>query len=358
MSTAARETATVYAEPLREFAAGVLEWCGVSPEHARRAAQTLVRSDLRGIQSHGVARLHLYVKGLQEGLVDPHARLTVVRESSSTLVLDAHTGFALALAPEAMDRTIAKAQEHGICMTVLRNSSHYGIAGGYVLQAAEQGLGAMSMTNAGPLVVPTGGVERKFGTNPIAFAVPTGPGQPPFVVDMATSAVPWGKVEIARRLESPLPHGVAMDEEGNVTTDGEDAVSLAPLGGSRATGGHKGYCLAMIVDTLCGPLAGSMWGTHLTSVFKTHDRSHLGQFFLAWRIDAFRDPEEFAADVQMMLGELRSTKTAEGWDQVLAPGDPEIAAERYHAVHGITLDPVVTATLRELAEQSGVPFPA
>lgn len=357
MQTEARETATVMPDPLAAFAASIFVWCGVPQDRAERAAWTLVRSDLRGIQSHGVARLHLYVKALQEGLVDPVVDLTVERESASTLVLDGHSGFALALAPEAMDRTIAKAQESGICMTVLRNSSHYGIAGGYVLQAAEAGLGAMSMTNAGPLVVPTGGIEAKFGTNPIAFAVPTGSGEPPFVVDMATSAVPWGKVEIARRLDTPLPQGVAMDGFGNPTTNGHDAAALSPLGGTRATGGHKGYCLAMIVDVLCGPLAGSLWGTHLTSVFKTHDRSRLGQFFLAWRIDAFRDPEEFERDLKQMLQELRSTKTAEGWDQVLAPGDPEIAAERFHAAHGITLDPVVTMTLRDLGQQSGVPFP-
>lgn len=351
------ETATVMAEPLTAFAAAVIETCGVPEIRARRAAEALVLSDLRGVQSHGVARLHLYIKALRSGLVDPVASLTIDRETPSTYAFDAHGGFALALAAEAMDLTVEKAEKIGICMTTVRNSSHYGIAGGYVLQATRRGLAAISMTNAGPLVVPTGGAEPMFGTNPIAFGVPLGPDEPPFIVDLATSSVAYGKIEIARRLDKPLAHGVALDASGAVTSDPHAASFLTPLGADHSTGSHKGYSLAMMVDTLCGPLAGSLWGTHLTSVFRTHDRSALGHFFLAWRVDAFRDPEDVAADLKQMLAELRATPTAPGWSQVLAPGDPEIAAHGRHEIEGITLDPIVTATLRAIGEETGIPFP-
>jgi L-2-hydroxycarboxylate dehydrogenase (NAD+) len=351
------ETSTVMAAPLTAFTAAVLASCGVPETRARRAAETLVLSDLRGVQSHGVARLHLYVKGLRSGLVDPTADLTIVREAASTIAFDANGGFALALAAEAMDQTIERAEATGICMTTVRNSSHFGIAGGYALQAARRGLAALAMTNAGPLVVPTGGAKPMFGTNPIGFGAPLGPDEPPFVIDLATSSVAYGKIEIARRLDKPLPHGVALDASGVVTEDPHAAAYLTPLGSVLSTGSHKGYALAMMVDALCGPLAGSLWGTHLTSVFRTHDRSRLGHFFLAWRIDAFRDPEEFAADLRQMLIELRATPPAPGWDQVLAPGDPEIAAQTAHEANGITLDPVVTATLRGLSVETGVPFP-
>jgi len=351
-------TATIHAAELTEFAAGVLQWCNVPAHRARRAAETLVLSDLRGVQSHGVARLHLYVIALTKGLSDPEQTLALVRETPSTFAFDVQQGFGLALAAEAMDRTVEKALAHGICMTTVRNSTHFGMAGAYVLQAAHAGLAAMAMTNAGPLVVPTGGAAPRFGTNPIAFGVPVGGGEPPFVVDMATSAVAYGKVEIARRLEKPMPAGVVLDETGEITTDPHAATWLTPLGGEHPTGGHKGYSLAVMVDTLCGPMAGSLWGTHLSSVFRTHDKSRLGHFFLAWRVDAFRDPEEFGADMRQMLAELRGTPPAPGWDAVLAPGDPEIAASERHARDGITLDPVVTASLRRLSEESGVPFPA
>ncbi|MGI9254381.1 MAG: Ldh family oxidoreductase [Thermomicrobiales bacterium] len=344
-------------EPLTDFATAVLASCDVPEHRARRAAEALVLSDLRGVQSHGVARLHLYVKALRSGLVDPKAELTVVRETPSTFAFDANGGFALALAAEAMDRTVERAETNGICMTTVRNSSHYGIAGGYVLQATKRGLAAISMTNAGPLVVPTGGAEPMFGTNPIAFGVPLGPDEPPFLLDLATSSVAYGKIEIARRLDKPLPRGVALDSSGEVTSDPHEAAFLTPLGADHSTGSHKGYSLAMMVDTLCGPLAGSLWGTHLTSVFRTHDRSKLGHFFLAWRVDAFRDPDEVADDLRQMLAELRATQTAPGVDQVLAPGDPEIAAHKRHEIEGITLDPVVTATLRGMAIETGIPFP-
>jgi len=345
---------------LHQFIAAVFAHLGVSAVNAARAADSLVIADLRGITSHGVARLGMYVAQIQTGAIDPRATLTTIRETPATGVYDADDGLALALAPEAMDHCIDKALATGIGMVTVGNSTHFGIAGSYAIQAARRGLGAIAMTNAGPLVAPTGGRTPMLGTNPIAFAVPTGPDRPPFVFDMATSAVAYGKIENARRANKPLALGLALDEHGFATTDPHMARSLLPLGGEQATSGYKGYGLAVLVDILCGPLASGLWGTHLASVQRIGNRAGLGHAFMAWRIDAFRDPDEFAHDVRQLLDELRACPPAPGDDVtgVLAPGDPELAATRANEAHGIALHPTVWADLEAISRQLGIPLEA
>jgi LDH2 family malate/lactate/ureidoglycolate dehydrogenase len=198
-------------EQLRQFVAAVFRSLGVAEPAAARAAETLVIADVRGVISHGVARLGMYVGQIESGAIDPAATLTTVRETAATGVYDAHSGLALALAPEAMDHCIEKALANGVGMVTVGNSTHFGIAGAYAIQATRRGLGAIAMTNAGPLMAPTGGRVPMVGTNPIAFGVPTGPDSPPFVLDMATTAVAFGKIENARRANAQLPLGLALD---------------------------------------------------------------------------------------------------------------------------------------------------
>jgi L-2-hydroxycarboxylate dehydrogenase (NAD+) len=243
-------------------------------------------------------------------------------------------------------------------MVTVGNSSHFGIAGAYAIQAARRGLGALAMTNAGPFVVPSGGLKPMLGTNPIGFAVPGGPGKPPFVFDMATSAVAYGKIENARRANRPLERGIALDGDGLPTTDPYAARALMPLGGEQATSGYKGYGLAVLVDVLCGPLAGALWGTHLASVQRIGNRAGLGHAFMAWRIDAFREPNEFYQDLQLMLDELRATPPAPGYEAtgVIAPGDPELIATHTNETFGIALHPTIWADLEELSRRMGIPI--
>lgn len=353
------ESVRVREDDLTAFVASVLERLGLPPNRAGRAAATLVLADLRGVASHGVARLGMYARRIEHGTIDPAAELRVVRESPATLALDAGDGLGLAFAPEAMDRTMAKAVESGLAFCTVRNSTHFGIAGAYAMQAARVGLGAFAMTNAGPNVAPTGGARPMLGTNPIAFGVPVGDGEPPLVLDMATSAVALGKIELARRAGAPIPAGWALDETGAATNDPFAARWLLPLGGLKETGGHKGYGLALMVDVLCGPLAGSLWGAHLSTLQRAESRSGIGHAFMAWRIDAFRDPDEFAADLRAMLAELRACPPAanSGADCVLIPGDPEEAATAANRAAGIPLDPSVAEELRLLGARMGVPFP-
>ena len=339
---------------LTQFAANVLKGVGVPSGRAERAAQTLSLADFRGVSSHGLARLAYYVSHIERGTIDPAAALSLVRETASTIVFDAHDGLGIALAPEAMDACIARAEASGVAFCTVRHSSHFGIGAAYVLPATRRGLGAVAMTNAGPLVVPAGGGVAMLGTNPIAFGVPVGPHEPPLVLDMATSGVAWGKIENARRTGRPIPTGWALDETGAATTDPFAARWLTPLGGGDGVG-HKGYGLATVVDVLCGPLAGALWGTHLASVQRPGHRPNLGHCFFVWRIDAFRDPEEFGSDLRQLLTELRSTPPVPGVEAVLAPGDPEIAAEARHYRDGTALDPRVVADLDALAARLGVP---
>lgn len=356
---AMQESVRVREGDLTGFAAALLERLGLPRGRAARAAGVLVLADLRGVASHGVARLGMYARRVERGTIDPGAELRVVRETAATLSLDAGDGLGLALAPEAMDRTIAKAAGSGLAFCTVRNSSHFGIAGAYALQAARAGLGAIAMTNAGPNVAPTGGARPMLGTNPIAFGVPVGDGEPPLVLDMATSAVALGKIELARRAGAAIPLGWALDETGAATNDPFAARWLLPLGGQSETGGHKGYGLGLMVDVLCGPLAGSLWGTHLATLQRAEARSGIGHAFMAWRIDAFRDPAEFAADLRAMLAELRACPPAAGAGAgcVLIPGDPEEAATAANHAAGIPLDPGVAEELRVLGGRLGVPFP-
>lgn len=345
-------------ERLEQFLTEVFQRLGAPPGRARRAAATLVLADRRGIGSHGAARLGFYVRRIENGTIDPRADLTVLRENPATLALDAHDGLGLALAPEAMDRCIAKAETAGVALCTVRNSSHFGIGAAYVLSAAERGFAALAMTNAGPLVAPLFGAEARLGTNPIAFAAPVGPDEPPLVLDMATSAVAFGKIELARRANSAIPPGWAIDTAGAPTTDPFAARSLAPLGGDTTGGGHKGYGLAVMVDMLCGPLAGALWGTQVASLQTVEARSGIGHVFFVWRIDAFRDPVAFAADARALLAALRATPPAPGHEAsgVLVPGDPERAAERERRARGIPFPASVIGELRALGERLGVPF--
>lgn len=343
------------------FVAEAFAGAGMAADDAREAAEFLTLADLRGVESHGVARLPGYISRLQDGLIDPHAELAVVREWPSTLALDGCNGLGLTMGRRAMMRTIEKAESAGICLTTVRHSNHFGIAGSYALMASERGLGGMAMTNASRLVVPTFSRAPMLGTNPIAVSVPTGSGRP-FILDMSTSTVAWGKIEIARRAGIPIPEGWAQDKDGNPTTDPRQVAGLMPLGGSREQSGHKGYGLGVMVEIFTAMLAGSAWSYDIGRTTTTNTStqyvspSGIGHCFMAWRIDAFRDPAEFAAAMDAMLAELRAAPLADGVtaSSVLVPGDPEAEAEAVNLTHGVPVRAAVLVELAEMAARVGI----
>jgi len=314
---------TVRAEALLEFCVRAFERMGVPGADAHVTADVLVQANLRGIDSHGVARLARYVNGLRDGVMLAQPEEKVLVETPTTITLDAGAGLGQPVSHRAMKTAIAKAQEYGCGFATVRNSNHYGIAGYYAMMALEHGMIGISTTNAAVLVAPTFGRNAMYGTNPIALAVPAGE-QRPFVMDMATSTVPRGKLEVYHRQEKPIPLGWATDERGVPTTDAGRVLDnfvkragggLLPLGGAgEEMSGYKGYGLGLMVEILSAVLPGAAFLTHVYPKDETGNAApaNLGHFFGAWRVDAFREPAGFKADMDKMIRELKGGALAEG----------------------------------------------
>lgn len=357
----------VWAEPLKDFCVRVLQEMDVPEEDARITADVLVTADLRGIDSHGVARLRRYVNGLRDGMMIARPEVQVVMETPTTALVDAGAGLGQPVSYRAMERAIQKARDLGSGFVTVRNSNHYGIAGYYAMMALKQDCIGISMTNAAVLVVPTFGRDAMLGTNPIAVAAPVGQ-EPAFVLDMATSTVPRGKLEVYNRLEKPIPPGWATDETGAPTTDAGRVLEnfkqrvgggLLPLGGAgELLGGHKGYGLSLWVDVFCAILSGAAYAD--TVYPKTPDGnplpSKIGHFFGAWRVDGFRPVDEFKAAMDDLQQRLRNTPKAEGEDRIYIHGEKEYEEVKLRSRDGIPLNPKVAADLQAIGEELGVEY--
>lgn len=351
-------------ERLHEFSSRVFQSCGVPIEAASLAADILGASDLRGIDSHGIARLSAYYGLLRAGRLNPRPNITMHRETPSTASMDGDNGLGLVVAPKANELAMDKADAVGTGWVAVRNTNHFGIAGWYVLKALERDQIGWCMTNTSRIAAPLWGAERMLGTNPIAIAFP-GRTEPPVVIDMATTAAAFGKVEMAMRSGKPIPAGWAIDEDGNPTTDPNRMATggaMLPLGSTRELGGHKGYCLAALVDLLCGPLSGANWGPYTPAFALSHPDvmkpvgRGIGHFLGAMKIAAFIDPDEFKGQVDMWIQTMRKTKPMAGTRGPIIPGDPEREAEVVRRQHGIPVAAAVIADLVRIAGESGVPF--
>ena len=351
-------------QALHDFSRRTFEHFGVPAEDAALAADVLAKSDLRGIQSHGVARLHTYFDMLTLGRINPKPKIKIVRESASTATVDGDNGLGLVVGPRANRIAMDKAQQAGTGWVSVCNTNHFGIAGYYVLEALKLDLIGWAMTNSTKLVAPLYGGERMLGTNPIAIAFP-GMEEPPIVIDLATSACAFGKVEMARRKGEPTPRGWHIDQHGQYSTDPEDMINggaLLPLGSFPETGGHKGYCLAAMVDILCCVLSGANWGPWAPPFALRQEvpgRSvgkGIGHFFGAMKIEAFIDVQEFKRQIDDWIRTFRKTRPQPGTEGVMIPGDPERLAERRNAVGGISLIPAVVDELRDISRQTGIPL--
>lgn len=358
------ETRTYPIERLRDFSKRVFRHFGVPEADATQAADVLAISDLRGIESHGIARLASYHQMLAIGRINPRPRITIIRESPSTATVDGDNGLGLVVGPHANEIAMDKADAVGTGWVAVRNTNHYGIAGYYPLQALKRDQIGWAMTNTTRIVAPLWGAERMLGTNPIAIAFP-GLEEPPIVIDMATPAAAFGKVEMALRRNEPIPEGWAIDHAGRSTTDPQqmsDGGAMLPLGSEKVRGGHKGYCLSAMVDLLCGPLSGANWGPFTPPFTLDHAEPSrkvgvgLGHFFGALQITAFIDPTEFKRQIDDWIRTFRATKPAPGTDGPLIPGDPERLAEDVRRSTGIPLVLPVVEDLRAVSKVTGIPF--
>lgn len=351
---------------LMGFCRQVFVKLGVSEEDSKIAAAVLVAADLRGIESHGIARLRaFYVNRLRSGDMTPSPRVEVVRDTPVSGVMDGGNGLGHPIAHRAMNAAIEKARRMGAGFVTVRNSNHFGIAGYYAMMALERDCIGMCMTSTNPWVVPTFGAEAVLGTNPIAVAVPCGQ-EPAFVLDMATSAVPIGKLEVFDRLGLPIPPHWGTDARGVPTTDADAVLrtvkaghggGLVPLGGvGEETGGHKGYGLSVWGDIFSvllagGPLADT---TQHPESGQTRRMGSVCHFFGAWHVDAFRPLTEFKTDMDRMLQRLKSSRKAEGQARIYVAGEKEYGETESRLRDGIPLPDTVVDDLHALASEFGV----
>ena len=354
-----------YATLLR-FTKAIFEKTGCSAEDADTAAVALLSADLRGIDSHGVARLIGYVRLWEAGRANMQPRIRVIHETPSTAVVDGDSGLGLVVAPFAMRVAIEKAKNVGTGWVSVQNSNHFGIAGYHALQAVAQDMIGIAMTNASALVAPTFSVERMLGTNPICVAVPAG-AEPAFVADLATTTAANGKLELLQRKNEEAPEGWIQDKDGRSSTDPHELKkggALLPLGGDREHGSHKGYALGAIVDIFSAVLSGANYGPWVPP-FPAYvpmptgmPGKGIGHFFGAMRIDAFRPADDFKKDMDHWIRRFRSAVPAPGHEKVLIPGDPEREMEAERMAGGIPLIQSVVDDLKGLASKLGVEFPS
>ncbi len=348
------------AAELNAFVTRALEATGARGEDAQLVANVLVASDVRGIESHGVARLEgFYVDRIRDGVIDARANASVLRETPTTLAVDANNGLGHPVSVRTMQRTIEKARETGAAFATVSHSNHFGIAGYYAMLALDADCIGIASTNAGRLAAPSDGRDLMLGTNPFAYAVPAAGGDS-FVLDMATTTVALGKLEIAKRLGKPLLPGWAIDAQGRPTTDPDAGIggALLPLGGFGGdNGGYKGYGLGLLSQILCATLAGGTLVPDMPPRFGILNPAITSHFFGALRIDAFRDPVEFKRDLATLLHQLRASSPAPGFDRVYTAGEPEALRTAEHLRDGIGLDPVVVESLERTAAKLGIASP-
>lgn len=347
---------------LRQFTKNIFLAIGCSEEHATLAADVLLLSDMRGIDSHGVARLSGYVRLWEKGRINPKPNIRVVHETPTTATVDGDAGLGLVVAPFAMQVAIEKAKQYGSGWVSVRNSNHFGIAGYHALMAVEQDMIGFAMTNASPLVAPTFSNERMLGTNPMCYAFPAGK-YPPLIVDMATSAAANGKLEIAQRSGKQVPEGWIQDGQGNYTTDPhalKSGGSLLPLGSDREHGSHKGFGLSATVDILSAVLSGANYGPWVPPFVAFLDPptdpvgQGIGHFLGAMRVDGFRPVNEFKNSLDNWIQRFKSAKTIDHEQKVIIPGEPELEAEQDRKQNGIPLVDAVANDLNTLAERFGL----
>jgi LDH2 family malate/lactate/ureidoglycolate dehydrogenase len=349
-------------ERLGEWIASVLCRYGVQTSHAQSTARVLVAADVQGIDSHGIARLPAYLGRLGAGATATEGEPRVVTSSDATALVDGGNLMGHPIAEFAMDEAIERARSCGVGWVAVRNSNHFGIAGYYARLAADLGLIGLTGTNAGPRVAPAGANEPFLGTNPFAVAVPTS--RPPaLVVDMATSAVATGKLELAMRDGRSIPEGWGVDRHGHPTTDATALGSggwLLPLGSFRHLSSHKGFALGLLVEVFSGLLAGGPYGPGVQNlVFTSGDRpARVGHFLAAVDPARFGDARSFTDAVSAMLDDLHGLAPSDPELPVTTPGEPEWRCERERRRNGIPLGGEVLKSLTRIAGNLSLEFPS
>ncbi|HEX3549084.1 MAG TPA: Ldh family oxidoreductase [Candidatus Elarobacter sp.] len=344
---------------LKRFVSTALEKAGVAPDDAEIVADVLVAADMRGVESHGVARLAAYyVNRIRSGHMEARPKVETVRETATSLLVDAGNGLGHPAAKRTMERIIDKASMHGAAFGTVRNSNHFGIAGYYAMLALDRDVVGVASTNSVRFAAPTFGKDILLGTNPLAFAIPA-KHEPAFVLDFATTTVPKGKLEVYSRKGKALHPGWAIDANGRETLDPNAALhgGLLPLGGYGVDGGgHKGYGLGLLVEILCGVLAGGAFGNDLPVVDDPPLPGRVSHFFMAFSISGFRDPEAFKSDMDAELRAFKDSAKAPGHERIYVAGEIEHEKTLEARRNGVPVHLNVWNGLEKLAGELGIPF--
>lgn len=352
-------------EEILQFAYNAFVAIGCKHEDALTASKVLISADIRGVDSHGVARLSGYVRLWNKGRINSKPNIRVIHESPSTATVDADSALGLVAGPFAMQKAIEKAQIAGTGWVAVKGSNHFGIAGYHAMMALEHDMIGIALTNASPLVAPTFSTSRMLGTNPMAFAIPA-KSEPAFVADMATTTAANGKLEILQRTGKQAPDGWIQQADGSSTNDPfslKNGAALLPLGSDREHGSHKGYCLGSVVDIFSAVLSGANYGPWVPPFVAFLEPpanpvgEGIGHFFGALRVDAFRPADEFLSHMDNWIRTFRAANPIDVDNPVQIPGDQERLAESERLNHGIPINEQVVNDLKELSLGLNISFP-
>jgi len=345
---------TEYFSPsrLKEFCGAVLQKLEIPPQDADLITEALVRANLRGVDSHGVIRMPVYVERLKKGLVNPKPRIAILRETTAMALMDGDNGSGQVVAARAMELAMAKARESGVGLVGIRNSTHFGATAFFTMMALKKEMIGIAIANSYATVAPWGSRAPYFGTNPMSIAAPAGQ-ELPVVLDMATSVAAWGKIILAAKKGESIPAGWAIDSHGEVTTDASKALkgALLPFGGPKGSG------IALLIDMLAGVLTGAAFGPYVGDLYKNMERPQsVGQMMGAIDISWFSDVDEFKNRIDRMIQEIKSVPSAKGVSEVLLPGEIEARTQQQREAEGISLTPVIINDLYQLGLEFGIPW--
>ena len=338
-------------ETLTELAFVLMKSSGLSDDDSRTIAEDLVAAELRGLASHGVSRIPMYLNRLSLDLVKINPRITVERVANSALKVNGDDGMGFIVSHRAIEEGIKVAKETGLCLVGINHSTHFGMAALYVKQALEAGLNSIIFTNSSPALAPFGGKATFLGAAPLAAGMVGGNNAPPYVLDMAMTVIARGKIRVAMTNKEKIPEGLALDSEGRPTTDPEEAFKGVCL----PFGGVKGSSLAMLMDLIAGLYTGAGFGGEVKSLYYDHSvPQNVGHLFFLFRPDLFMSLEEYKNRMDHFYDNLKAVPLAAGFDEILMPGEPEARKESFYRKNGIAVSANILEDLSKCAQERGV----
>lgn len=355
MSVAEKSLLYFRPEELHALCAALFRHAGLPEADADVVAADLVKANLRGIDSHGVSRIPMYLERLARGVVNPRPRIEVTQVSPAVSLVDGDDGMGFLAAHRAMDEAVARARECGIGMAGVRRSTHFGMSALYILQAIEAGFIAMAFTNSSPAIPAWGGRTTFLGAAPMAAGIPGGQSSPAYVMDMAMTVVARGKIRLAAMRGEPIAEGLALDAQGRPTTDAKAAFEGVCL----PFGGVKGSALSMLMDLAAGAFTGANYAGDVKSLYFDHsEQQNVGHLMIAMRPDLFMAAEAFSGRMDHFVETLKGLPRAAGVEEIMMPGEIEERTEQRRRRSGLPLTENIFADLGAEADRARLTLPA